>query len=314
MKNMITGASQAEGSVLLVDANEGVREQTRRHAYVLGLLGLKENIILLNKMDLVGYSQDRYNEVKDEIIKFYESLGIPAKYVIPVSAVQGDNVAIKSENMDWYDGPTVLEAVDSLQKKESLEVTHLRFPVQDVYNVDGTKIIAGRIESGSLKDGDKLALLPGKREVTISKVHEYLRERHSAETGECIGVSLVEDVDVKRGQMLSSLESLPSETSQVHATVFWMCPRPIKVGERIVFRCNTQDAPCRIAKISKRIDSSTSELLEENANALNESEVGEVIIETEQPVIVENFMEIPELGRFVLEWVGIIVAGGVVTD
>ncbi|HEY3298824.1 MAG TPA: GTP-binding protein [Armatimonadota bacterium] len=312
MKNMITGASQAEGSVLMVDANEGVREQTRRHAYVLGLLGLKENIILLNKMDLIGYSEARYNEVKKEITDFYASLGIPAKYIIPVSAVLGDNIANRSENMPWYDGPTVLEAVDSLEKK-SLEVTPVRYPVQDVYDVEGKKIIAGRIEAGTIHDGDKLMLLPGNKEVTVAGVHEYLHERHSAETGESTGISLVEDVEVKRGNVLSALDSLPRVTTQVGATVFWMCPRPIKVGERIMFRCNTQDMPCKIAKINKRIDSSTSALLEENANALNETEVGEVIIETEQPVVVENFLDVPELGRFVLEWVGIIVAGGVIT-
>jgi bifunctional enzyme CysN/CysC/sulfate adenylyltransferase subunit 1 len=214
--------------------------------------------------------------------------------------------------MPWYDGPTVLEAVDSLEKK-SLEVTPVRYPVQDVYDVEGKKIIAGRIEAGTIHDGDKLMLLPGNKEVTVAGVHEYLHERHSAETGESTGISLVEDVEVKRGNVLSALDSLPRVTTQVGATVFWMCPRPIKVGERIMFRCNTQDMPCKIAKINKRIDSSTSALLEENANALNETEVGEVIIETEQPVVVENFLDVPELGRFVLEWVGIIVAGGVIT-
>lgn len=313
MKNMITGASQAEGSMLVIDANEGVREQTKRHAYVLGLLGLKQNIILVNKMDLVNYSEETYNTVKKEITEFYESLGIPATYIIPISAICGDNIASKSENMPWYTGMTAVEAADSLKKAADLENTPFRMPIQDVYDVEGKKIIVGRIESGSVKDGDKLILLPGHREVTIAGIHEYMHERHSADTGESAGVSLVEDIEVKRGEMLTATDSLPKETTEVNATVFWMCPRPIKVGERIMFRCNTQDVPCTIATIKKRIDSSTSELLEENANSLSETEVGEVIFKMERPVLVENFLEIPELGRFVLEWAEIIVAGGVVT-
>jgi len=313
MKNMITGASQAEGSVLVVDANEGVKEQTRRHAYVLGLLGLRENIIILNKMDLVNYSEETYNAVKKEISEFYKSIGIAATYVIPVSAVVGDNIATKSEKTPWYDGPTVIEAIDSLKKHDDIENAELRFPIQDVYNIDGKKIVVGRIESGQIKDGDQLFLHPGKREVTISEILEFGHEKHSADCGESTGVTLQGASDVKRGEMLSGRNSSPIETTKIHGTIFWMFPMPIKVNQTLAFRCNTQEVPCRIAVIKKRIDSSTSALLEENATTLGETEVGEVIIETDQPVLVENFLDIPELGRFVLEWREIIVAGGVVT-
>lgn len=313
MKNMITGASQAEGSALVVDTDEGVREQTRRHAYVLSMLGLKENIILLNKMDLVGYSEETFNSVKNDITNLCNSLGIPCTYIIPISAQDGDNIASISENMPWYKGCTVIEALDSLAKRADEESLPLRMPVQDVYNVDGKKIIVGRIESGQIAQGDKVLLIPQNVEATVAGVHEFGRERTSAEFGENTGITINEDITVERGQMISAVDSVPIQTSKIHGNVFWMSPEPVKVGEDIVFRCNTQEVPCRISCIRKKVDSSTSELLAENASTLGETEVGEVIIEADKPVAVELFSDFPELGRFVLEKGGDIVAGGVIT-
>jgi sulfate adenylyltransferase large subunit len=314
MKNMITGASQAEGSTLVVDTNEGVMEQTRRHAYVLSMLGLKENIILLNKMDLIGYSEEIFNKVKNDITNLCNSLGIPCTYIIPISAVDGDNIASISENMPWYKGCTFIEALDSLSKHQDEESQPLRMPVQDVYKVGGKKIIVGRIEAGKLADGDKVLIMPQNEQVTIAGVHEFGRERHSAAYGENIGITISEGTEVERGQMISAIDSVPIRTSSIHGNVFWMSPEPVKAGEDIVFRCNTQEVPCRISCIRRKVDSSTSELIEENASTLGETEVGEVIIEADRPVVVELFTEVPELGRFVLEKHGDIVAGGVITE
>lgn len=314
MKNMITGASQAEGSALVIDANEGVREQTRRHAYVLSMLGLKENIILLNKMDLIDYSEEIFNSVKSDIMSLCDSLGIPCTYIIPISAQDGDNIATISEKMPWYKGCTVIEALDSLSKREDEDVQPLRMPVQDVYHVDGKKIIVGRIEAGKVAEGDKVLIVPQNEKVTIAGVHEFGRERHSAAYGENIGITIEEPLEVTRGQMISAIDSTPIQTSQIHGNVFWMSPESVKVGEDIVFRCNTQEVPCRISCIRRKVDSSTSELLEENASTLGETEVGEVLLETDHPVAVEIFTDFPELGRFVLEKNADIVAGGVITE
>jgi len=311
-KNMITGAAQAEGAILVIDGVEGVREQTRRHAYLLKFLGLRENIVLVNKMDLAEYREETFQAVRTEITAFLASLGVTQFMLIPISAAAGDNIASRSENMPWYTGPTALEALDALKKRELLEGHGLRLPVQDIYEVDGEKIVAGRIESDRLQDGDRLILWPAGAAVTVASIREFGRERHDAECGESIGLTLAEPVEVKRGMLLTDAAARPAIAQTLHGTIFWMSPFPVRVGERITLRCTTQETPCRIIRIARRIDSSTLELLEEDAGVLKETEVGEVVIETEAPVITEPYAEIPELGRFVLERHNTIVAGGVI--
>lgn len=312
-KNMITGASQAEGAILMVDAMEGVREQTRRHAYLLKFLGLRENIVLVNKMDLAGYSEEAFRALGEEIAAYLHSLGIGQYTLIPVSAAAGDNIAVRSEQMPWYTGPTALEALDALQKGEYLIDRPFRMPVQDVYQVDGERIVVGRIESGGVRNGDRVTLWPAGEAMTVSGVREYGRERHGAAFGECIGLTLAEDTPVARGNMLTAPTSRPQVTTTLHGTLFWMSPVPVRVGEEIVFRCNTQETACRITRIARRVDSSTLALLEEDATTLAETEVGEVTIETDAPVLLETFIDMPELGRFVLERRNSIVAGGIIT-
>ena len=310
-KNMITGAAQAEGSVLVIDGVEGVREQTRRHAYLLKFLGLRENIVLVNKMDLAEFREETFTAVQAEITDFLASLGVTKFTLIPISAAAGDNIASRSAAMPWYSGPTVLEALDALQKRQLQQERGFRMPVQDVYDVDGEMIVAGRIECGRLQDGDRLLLWPEGTAVTAAGIREFGRERHEAECGESTGITLVEPVKVRRGQLLADAGAQPVVTQSVRGSIFWMSPAPLHVGEEITFRCTTQEAACRVAKIERRIDSSTLELLEENAAMLQENEVGEVVIETDHPVLLEAYGQIPELGRFVLERRNVIVAGGV---
>ena len=314
MKNMITGASQAEGAVLVVDMLEGVREQTRRHAYILAFLGLKENIVVLNKMDLIGYSQDACLAVQDEMMALFASLGIPCTQFIPVSSALGDNIAVPSSQMPWYSGPTVIEALDGLRKRGDRTAETFTLPVQDVYHIDGEQIVAGRVESGNLRAGDQVLLLPGEQLVTVDGIREFGHERTDVECGECTGLVLAEPVEVHRGQMLAARgASLPVQTTRVHGTIFWMSGDPLRIEQDLIFRCNTQDAPCKVTVITRRIDSSTSALLEENAQQLYETEVGEVIIDTVHPVMIKPFAELPELGRFVLERGADIIAGGIIS-
>jgi len=310
-KNMITGASQAEGAILVIDGVEGVREQTRRHAYLLKFLGLRENIVLVNKMDLAEYREETFLSVQAEINAFFAELGVKQFKLIPISAAAGDNIATRSEHMPWYTGPTALEALDALKKRELREGHGLRLPVQALYEVDGEQIVAGRIESSCLQSGDRLILWPAGAAVTVASIREYGRERHDAECGESIGLTLAEPVEVRRGMLLTDIEARPAIGQTLPGTIFWMSPHPVRAGERITFRCTTQEVPCRIARIARRIDSSTLELLEENADMLQDTEVGEVVLEMEAPVITEPYGEIPELGRFVLERNNTIVAGGV---
>ena len=313
MKNMITGASQAETSILVLDAQEGVMEQTKRHAYILGMLNLKKNILVLNKMDLVGYSEERFNEVKGEIIAFLKRLDIYPSFIVPVCGTIGDNFAKKSGKMPWYDGPTVFGALDALEKDRDISEKPLRMPVQDVYDLEGRKIIVGRVEAGTLKDGQEVVLLPEGKRVTVERFVEFGREKHSAEAGESIGLLLSGDGAARRGEMISSVDDRPRTGRRIHANLFWMCPRPFDIKEKLTFRINTQEAQCVVREITRRIDSSSLEVIEEDAKLLKVNEVGDIVIETERPVAFELFSFIPELGRFVMEHENDIVAGGIVT-
>lgn len=311
IKNMVTGASQAEAAILMVDVNEGVMDQTKRHAYIINLLGIEQVLVAMNKMDLVDYKKERFEEVKGELMGFLKNIGIKPRFVIPISAKDGDNVAKKSEKMNWYDGPTILEALDKFKKSASPIEKPLRFPVQDVYNFDGERIVVGRIESGRLEVGEEVMVLPGKKKTKVKKIKEFKKEKKEAETGESIGLIIGEKV--KRGDIIAK-EYLPKEKKEIKAKVFWLSPQKIKKGEEVVFRCATQEVRCGIEKIEKRIDSSTLGVVEENAEKLEEHEIGEVVLSLKNPVFVDNFNDIKEMGRFVLERNGLISAGGIITE
>lgn len=313
MKNMITGASQAETSLLIVDVKEGIREQTRRHAYILGMFNLKRNIVVVNKMDLVKYKEKEFTGIKEQIEKLLEKHGITPSSIIPASAKVGDNFVCPSKNMKWYKGLTVLEALDALHKEEKNEDLPFRMPVQDVYEINGKTIIAGRIEAGKVTTGDTILLLPAGETLTVETIEEFQKSVSSAEAGESTGLTFREHIPVVRSNMLSDKENLPKIQTSIKANVFWMSPRPFDISQEVTFRLTTQETACKVISISRRIDSSTLEIIEENSNKLCEHEVGEVTIEPREPVAVENFNYIPALGRFVLERDNTIVAGGIIT-
>ncbi|MFC1479300.1 sulfate adenylyltransferase subunit 1 [Planctomycetota bacterium] len=313
MKNMITGASQAETSLLIVDAKEGIQEQTKRHAYILSMFNLKRNIVVINKMDLVKYKEKRFNKIKEQVKELLADRGINPSCIIPASAKLGDNFAEPSDKLKWHEGPTVLEALDSLEKEELNTFLPFRMPVQDVYSINGKTIIAGRIEAGAVKEGDTVLLLPDGTKLTVDTIEEFETSITSASAGESIGLTFREDRDIIRGNMLSDPDDLPVSSEKIRANLFWMSPRPLACSEEITFRCTTQEMSCRIGSVFKRIDSSTLEILEKDADTLCEHEVGEIEIELTSQAVIEDFNHIPELGRFVLERDDNIVAGGIIT-
>ena len=316
IKNMITGASQAEAAVLICSVAEGVQEQTKRHAYVLKLLGLKQVIVAYNKMDLAGYAEERFAAVKAEMDRFLGQLDIRPMLEVPLSAKLGDNVATRSEKMPWYDGPTIVEALDRLTKMPAPTEKALRFPVQDVYERGGERIVVGRVESGVLESGRRLTFLPDGEARTVARIEQYARDPlERAEAGECIGV--VFDADgLRRGLVGCPEDQLPQVTDRFSASVFWLAPAPLDIasGDGLTFRCATQEQPCRVAAIGRRLDSGTLEQLPAEAGRLEETEVGELIIETEAPMVLESFYDVEELGRFVIVRGLDVVAGGIVTD
>jgi len=313
VKNMITGASQAEAAVLIVDVAEGIMEQTRRHSYMLSLLGLEQVIVVLNKMDLVDFSQDHFNTIKQQTLDWLKTIDIEATLCVPISAIEGDNIAAKSDNMKWYTGPTFLESMDTLQNKQPQEDKPLFFPIQDVYKIEDKRINAGRVESGVIEEGAEIKIMPGGQVTKINTIEKFLEQPHKAVAGECIGLTTTDSVFVERGNVLCSPGSEPMLTDRIFANIFWMAKQDLKKGQKLTIRCSTQETSCRIESINKRIDSSTLEVIAEDADAIGNLDVAEVVIKTKKPLAITSFNDVQELGRFVLVQDENIYAGGIVT-
>ena len=314
VKNMITGASQAEAAVLIIDVTQGVREQTKRHSYMLSLLGLHQVVVVLNKMDLVDFGRERFDAVKKDIHKFLKSINIEPDIYIPISAIKGDNIAGKSRSMSWYTGPTFLESLDTLQNRLPAENKPLLFPIQDVYKIGDKRINVGRIESGVIEKGTEIKILPTGRMATVSSIEKFLEDNDRAIASECIGITTADSIFLERGNVVCLPGSEPVLTDKFSASIFWMTKEDFNKTQKSTLRCATQQTSCKIESINKRINSSTLEVIEENAEVLKNLEVAEVIIKTKKPVAVKDFNDVQELGRFVLVRDENICAGGIITS
>jgi sulfate adenylyltransferase subunit 1 len=313
LRNMITGASQAEAALLIIDAAEGVREQTRRHAYLLGMLGVRQIVVLVNKMDKVAYAQERFDAIAAEFTRFLGAVKLSPTHVIPISASQGENVVWRSSHMPWYSGATVVDALDTFAVPPDSSNRPLRFPVQDVYRNGDRRILVGRVEAGALRVGDRLAFLPSGNDSRIATIERWpASDRPEASTGESIGLTLDDALFVERGMVAAPPDSLPAVVHELRASVFSMSPVPLKAGERLSLRLATQEVSVSVSEISRRIDSSTLDVLGENASELRNNEIGEVILRSRKPFVAESFGNCPELGRFVLCRGRDVVAGGII--
>jgi len=313
IKNMITGASQAEAAILIIDANEGVKEQTKRHAYILGMLGLKQIIVLINKMDLADYKEERFNEVKQDIALFFEKLNLKPSYTIPVAAKYGENIAKESKKMVWYKGKTFLNCLDTFKVKKRNSDKALRFPIQDVYKIDDKRIFSGRIESGTIRQGDEITILPQNTKTKVKSVEKFLEKPTMAEAGESIGITTEDPLFIERGNIVCN-GNLPMVTDRIKANVFWMSKKDFNINEIIILKLATQEVSAKIEKIEKKINSSTLEEIKEDIDMLRNNEVGTMIIKTLSPVVIDDFNYVPELGRFVFEKNMITCAGGIITE
>jgi len=314
LKNMITGASQAEAAVLLVDAREGIREQTQRHAFIISLLGLDQLVVVINKMDIINFSEEKFISLKTDLSKFLNKIDIHPAHVIPISARNGDNVSNKSKNMDWYDGVTFLEALDSFKNLPSAVEKPFRFPVQLIFPLEGRNILLGRVEAGRIQAGEEIVFLPSGRSGAVKTIEEFLVKKKQAAAGESIGLTIDPELEIARGEVACRPDEAVPVSDRVRASLFWMSPRALDISEKLLFRCATEEVPARIEKIAERINSSTLEILERDASKLEDTEVGEVTILTEKPVVVESFYQTKELGRFVLVRGNDVVAGGIIIN
>jgi bifunctional enzyme CysN/CysC len=312
LRNMITGASQADGALLIIDALEGVRDQTRRHGYLLHLLGVKQVAVVVNKMDRVDFSAARFKAIGEEISAHLEGLGIRPSALIPISARDGDGVAKRTFRMNWYNGPTVVEALDALEPARPLEQLALRLPVQAIYKFDDRRIVTGRIESGDLAVGDEIVIMPAGKVAKIKSVEGWpampTNGRQSA--GQSVGVTLDRELFVERGDVIAHLGSSPRDARRIRARIFWLHDKPLTPGASILVRLGTRESRAVVAAIEKAVDPGQLSTIENNSIARNH--VGEIELSLAQPVAADPYAENPRTGRLVIEINGRIAGGGLV--
>ncbi len=314
LKNMVSGAARAEAAVLVIDALEGVRDQSRRHGLLLSLLGVKQVAVVVNKMDLVGYRQDVFDGIEKEYREYLSSLNVVPDRVLPASAKMGDNIASPSERMPWYSGPTVLDSLGLFKKETARADKPLRFPVQDVYKFDARRILAGRIAAGRLRVGDRLVFSPSNKTAMVKSIEAFNIEPPPAEVqaGESIGVTLDEQIFVERGEIASHEAALPLVSTALKANVFWLGRRPLQGSRRYVLRLATREVACEVAAVHRIV--SAANLGEERARRdVQRNEVAEVTIRTRSPIAFDLSTSFEHSGRFVLVDEYDISGGGIIT-
>jgi elongation factor 1-alpha len=317
VKNMITGASQADAALLVCSAKEGVQEQTKEHVFLIKVLGVNQIIAAINKMDAVNYDEAKYKETKDNLEKLLKTVGYDTSKIlfIPTSGYKGDNIVKKSENMKWYTGKTLMEAFDTLAVPEKPIDKPLRLPVQDVYTITGIGTVpVGRVETGVLKAGDTVVFEPtgATGEVkTIEMHHEQIPE---AKPGDNVGFSVrgVNKTDIKRGDVVGLTSNPPKVAKDFTAQIIVLQhPNVITKGYTPVFHCHTAQVACKITEIVKKIDPKTGATIQENPDFIKTGDAAIIKCVPNKPFVIETSKDIPQLARFAVRDMGQTVAAGI---
>ncbi len=317
LKNMITGASRAEAALLVIDAHEGVRENSRRHGYILSMLGIKQVSVLVNKLDIMGYSEEVFNNIVKEYSEFLAAAGVTPTSFIPVSAAMGDNIAVRSDKMPWYDGMTVLEQLDAFKEELPPDDLPFRMPVQDVYKFtssgDERRIIAGTVESGTLRAGDGIMFYPSGKKTTVATIEEFNRPKRTAVTsGYSTGITMTEQIYVKRGDLAVKTDEKPPVTaSRIEVSLFWLGKDALTEGKRYYLKTGSAKVPMRLEKTDYVLNASS---LEKTAKPkVEKNEVAKCTLTLERPISFDISSELSGTGRFVIVDGYEISGGGIIT-
>lgn len=324
IKNMITGASQADIAFLVVAASDGVMAQTKEHAWLCRTLGVNQLGILINKMDMINYDQAKFENAKKQVSELLQTIGYKVDEVpfIPISAFKGDNVVDKSQNMSWYTGPTVKEQLDLFKEPEKPTNLPLRLPIQDVYNITGIGVIpVGKVETGTMKIGDKVIVVPAREgkgvtgEVkTIEMHHEQIQE---AIPGDNIGFNVrgIGKKDIARGDVLGHTDNAPTVASEFTAQIVVLNhPSVLTTGYTPVFHIHTNQIACQITEIIEQIDPASGEVIKKNPDFIKTGDAAKVRIKPTKPTVIEKSTEIPQMSRFAIRDAGQTVAAGMCLD
>ncbi|MEA2045604.1 MAG: translation elongation factor EF-1 subunit alpha [Euryarchaeota archaeon] len=316
IKNMITGASQADAAVLVVAAPDGVMAQTREHVFLSRTLGLNQLIIAVNKMDASDYSEERFNEVKDEVGKLLGMVGYKVDEVpfIPVSAFVGDNVVERGDNLSWYKGPTILQALDDLKEPEKPTKLPLRLPVQDVYTISGVGTVpVGRVETGVIKKGDTIIFEPAGVTGEVKSIEMHHEEYEEALPGDNIGWNVrgVGRRDIRRGDVCGHPDTPPTVVKEFTAQIVVLQhPSAISVGYTPVFHCHTSQIACTLTELKAKLDPRTGAVKEKDPAFIKAGDAAIVTVVPVKPMVIEKVKEIPQMGRFAIRDMGQTIAAG----
>jgi len=320
VKNMITGASQADAALLVVAAKEGVMPQTKEHVFLARTLGIVQLIVTINKMDTINYDESKYKQVKDDTEKLLKTVGYKTEEIpfIPTSAFEGDCISKKSEKMPWYTGPSVLESLDMLKEPEKPVTLPLRVPVQDVYTISGVGTVpVGRVETGKMKKGDKVIFQPANVSGEIKSIEMHHEEIPEAVPGDNIGFNVrgVGKDDIRRGDVCGHPDKPPTVADEFTAQmVVLQHPSAITVGYTPVFHCHTAQVACTLTELKSKLDPKTGQAKEEKPDFLKTGDAAIVQVKPTRPMVIEKVKDIPQLGRFAIRDMGTTIAAGMCID
>lgn len=318
LKNMVTGAARAEAALLVIDANEGIKENSKRHGYLLSMLGIKQLSILVNKMDLVDYDEKIFDEIVSEYSKFLTKINIIPSHFIPVSGFKGENIVNKSENMSWYTGSIVLKALDGFTSEKLPEDKPFRMPVQGVYKFtkegDDRRIIAGTIETGKLKVGDEVLFYPSGKKSKVKTIEVFNdKKNESISAGYSTGFTLDEQIYVKRGDLAAvSGQRKPEVTTRIKVNLFWLGKKPLVKNKEYYLKLGTAKVSVKVEEILRVLDASSLET--KTADQINRNEVAECILILDKEIAFDSSEEMAGTGRFVLVDNYDIAGGGIVLE
>jgi elongation factor 1-alpha len=316
VKNMITGASQADAAVLVVAAPDGVMAQTKEHVFLSRTLGINQLIVAVNKMDAAEYSEERYNKVKEDVSQLLGMVGFKADDVpfVPTSAFEGDNITKSSENTPWYNGPSLLDCLNDLKMPEKPDTLPLRIPVQDAYTISGIGTVpVGRVETGVMKKGQNVTFNPSGATGEVKSIEMHHEEVPEAVPGDNIGWNVrgIGKNDVRRGDVCGPSDKPPSVADEFTGQIVVLQhPSAITAGYTPVFHCHTTQTACTLMSIDKKLDPKTGQVKEENAAFIKAGDAAIVTIKPTRPMVIEPVKEIPQLGRFAIRDMGMTIAAG----
>lgn len=318
LKNMITGASRAEAALLVIDAHEGIRENSRRHGYILSMLGVKQVAVLVNKLDLIDYSEAVYSNIVSEYGSFLSRIGVTPSCFIPVSAAEGDNIALHSEKMSWYTGNTVLEQLDCFREEENEDKLPFRMSVQDVYKFtsdgDDRRIIAGTIDTGTLHTGDNIMFWPSGKKTTVKTIESFNRPAtESAEAGQATGFTMTEEIYTKRGE-LAAKENQPQPlvSCRIGVSLFWLGREPFTTDRQYFLKIGSAKVRMTLEGCSYVLNAATLE--KTHRQSVERYEVAQCVLKTEKPIAFDLAHDCAATSRFVIVDKYEISGGGIITD